>query len=117
MRGTERPQAVLSLALLVPVQTAAQQSLHVVTATGPISLDGRLGGPAWAGADSITEFRQREPAAGAPPGERTPVKVVRGGPGPDSPGRPGTGHRGGEVGGGVGGGQRLPRVGERPHLV
>src|SRR2546422_7736875 len=67
MRGTERLQALLTLALLVPVQTAAQQSLHVVTATGPISLDGRLGGPAWAGADSITEFRQREPAAGAPP--------------------------------------------------
>ena len=77
MRGTERLQALLTLALLVPVQTAAQQSLHVVTATGPISLDGRLGGPAWAGADSITEFRQREPSAGAPASERTVVKVLR----------------------------------------
>src|SRR3989442_7454797 len=77
MRGTERLQAVLTLALLVPVQTAAQQSLHVVTATGPISVDGRLGGPAWAGADSITEFRQREPSAGAPASERTVVKVLR----------------------------------------
>src|SRR2546428_9603530 len=76
MRGTERLQALLTLALLVPVQTAAQQSLHVVTATGPISLDGRLGGPAWAGADSITEFRQREPAAGEPPRERDGVEGV-----------------------------------------
>src|SRR3989449_7501928 len=77
MRGTERLQAVLTLALLVPVQAAAQQSLHVVTATGPISLDGRLGGPAWASADSITDFRQREPSAGAPASERTVVKVLR----------------------------------------
>src|SRR5207244_13158807 len=78
MRGTERLQALLTLALLVPVQTAAQQSLHVVTATGPISLDGRLSGPAWAGTDSITEFRQREPSAGAPESERTAGKVLRG---------------------------------------
>src|SRR6059036_1105499 len=77
MRGTERLQALLTLALLVSVQTAAQQSLHVVTATGPISVDGRLGGPAWAGADSITEFRQREPSAGAPATEPTVVKVLR----------------------------------------
>src|SRR2546426_4551980 len=77
MRGTERLQALLTLALLVPVQTAAQQSLHVVTATGPISLDGRLDGAAWANADSINDFRQREPAAGAPASERTVVKVLR----------------------------------------
>src|SRR3989442_14059956 len=82
MRGTERLQALLTLALLVPVQTAAQQSLHVVTATGPISLDGRLGGPAWAGADSITEFRQREPAAGAPPRGRALGEGVWGRPRP-----------------------------------
>src|SRR3989449_11630942 len=105
MRGTERLQALLTLALLVPVQTAAQQSLHVVTATGPISLDGRLGGPAWAGADSITEFRQREPAAGGPPGGRTGGKGVGGAPGlvvPGGAGRGGMGH--GRGGGPRGGG-------------
>src|SRR3989441_2546743 len=81
-------RALVVLALLVPVRLAAQQGneanalegaarLHVVTAPVPISLDGRLGGPAWAGADSITECREREPSAGAPASERTVVKVLR----------------------------------------
>lgn len=42
-----------------------------------IRLDGDLDGPAWARADSIVDFRQREPAAGAPATERTVVKVLR----------------------------------------
>ena len=84
-------RAFLALALLLPVRIAAQQGadtrttnaseraarLRVVTATVPISLDGRLDGPAWANADSITDFRQREPAAGALASERTVVKVLR----------------------------------------
>src|SRR5437667_5867560 len=78
-------RAFLVLAVLVPVRLAAQQGaeartggrLHVVTATVPISLDGQLNGPAWAGADSIIDFRQREPSAGAPATERTVVKVLR----------------------------------------
>src|SRR2546422_9668938 len=78
-------RAFLVLAVLVPVRLAAQQGaedrtgarLRVVTATVSISLDGRLDGAAWAGADSITEFRQREPSAGAPAGERTAVKGLR----------------------------------------
>src|SRR2546426_5830589 len=77
-------RAFLVLAVLVPVRLAAQQGaedrtgarLRVVTATVSISLDGRLDGAAWAGADSITEFRQREPSAGAPPSGRTLVKVL-----------------------------------------
>src|SRR5258708_37495359 len=81
----------LALALLLPVRIAAQQGadarttnaseeaarLRVVTATVPISLDARLDGPEWAHADSITDFRQREPSAGAPASERTVVKVLR----------------------------------------
>src|SRR5437867_2335421 len=73
----------LALALLLPVRMAAQQgaeartTLRVVTATVPISLDGRLDGLAWASADSISDFRQREPSAGAPASERTVVKVLR----------------------------------------
>ena len=62
-------RAVVVLALLVPLRVAAQQ-VRVVTAT-------RLDGLAWAGADSITDFRQREPAAGAVASERTVVKVLR----------------------------------------
>src|SRR2546427_12674120 len=80
-------RAFLVLAVLVPVRLAAQQGaedrtgarLRVVTATVSISLDGRLDGAAWAGADSITEFRQREPSAGAPPGQRTAGAVGGGG--------------------------------------
>src|SRR5258706_6843618 len=76
-------RAFVALALLLPVPMAAQQAseggarLRVVTATVPISLDGRLDGLAWASADSISDFRQREPAAGAPPGERGVVQVLR----------------------------------------
>src|SRR6266545_890630 len=81
-------RAFLALALLVPVGMAAQQGneahalegaarRRVVSATVPISLDARLGGAAWASADSITDFRQREPSAGAPASERTVVKVLR----------------------------------------
>src|SRR3989442_1259808 len=81
-------RAFLVLAVLVPVRLAAQQGaedrtgarLRVVTATVSISLDGRLDGAAWAGADSITEFRQREPSAGAPPRERTAGKGLRDAP-------------------------------------
>src|SRR3989441_12572317 len=101
MRGTERLQALLTLALLVPVQTAAQQSLHVVTATGPISLDGRLGGPAWAGADSITDFRQREPAAGGPPRAGRAGKAVRARPAADGAPRAPEGGKRDAPGGGL----------------
>src|SRR5258706_13918632 len=62
-------RAVVVLALLVPVRIAAQQ-VRVVTAT-------HLDALAWASADSITDFRQREPASAAPASERTVIKVLR----------------------------------------
>ncbi len=73
---------VLVLALAVPPRMAAAQDtsaarLRVVTALVPIPMDGRMDGPAWASADSITDFRQREPAVGDPASERTVVKVLR----------------------------------------
>src|SRR3989454_7145092 len=78
-------RSFLALALLLPVRLAAQQGaeartggrLHVVTATVPIALDGRLNGPDWAGADSVIDFGQREPSVGAPASERSVVKVLR----------------------------------------
>jgi len=86
-------RALVALAVLLPIRLVAQQgvdsggrprnhsegaaTLRVAAATAPISLDGRLSGPAWAQADSITDFRQREPSAGAPASERTVVKVLR----------------------------------------
>ncbi len=54
-----------------------QQSTRVAAASSPIRLDGRLDEPAWAAADSITDFHQREPTEGAPASERTVVRIVR----------------------------------------
>lgn len=79
------PRSVLVAALALPVGLAAQAAvpspdparLYVAPATVPVRFDGRLDGPVWAAADSITDFRQKEPAAGAPASERTVVKVVR----------------------------------------
>src|SRR5258708_3857386 len=81
-------RAWLALAVLVPVGIAAQERgqgkgqeeaarLRVGPATVPISMAARIDGAAWAHADSITDFRQREPSAGAPASERTVVKVLR----------------------------------------
>ena len=43
-----------------------------------IRLDGHLSEPAWATADSIADFRQREPVEGAAATERTVVRVLAG---------------------------------------
>ena len=50
-----------------------------ISATGiltPVTLDGRLAERFWAAADSIDDFRQREPREGSPATERTVVKVA-----------------------------------------
>ena len=54
--------------------TAKVQAIAIST---PVRLDGRLDELFWAVADSIENFRQREPDAGAPASERTVVKIVR----------------------------------------
>lgn len=51
--------------------------ITVARSTDDLRLGGGLVGPAWARADSIIDFRQREPAAGSPATERTVVKVLR----------------------------------------
>ena len=48
-----------------------------VIPTGAIRLDGRLDEPVWATAQSISDFRQREPHQGAAATERTVVRVLR----------------------------------------
>ena len=66
----------LVLALVLPLAAGAQ-SLRVRTATGRLRLDGRLDEPDWMRADSLTDFRQREPLMGEPATERTVVRVLR----------------------------------------
>ena len=48
-----------------------------VTAT-LVQLDGQLDEPAWMATDSITDFRQRDPAEGEPGTERTVVRLLAG---------------------------------------
>lgn len=45
-------------------------------AAAEAQLDGRLADSAWRGADSLTDFRQRDPAEGEPGTERTVVRVL-----------------------------------------
>ena len=70
----------LTCAGLLTTTAAAQQSnatLRAAILRGPVTLDGALDEPFWASADSIADFHQREPLAGAPSTERTVVKVAR----------------------------------------
>lgn len=63
--------------------SAAQQQIrspdNIVSAfaTAPLHLDGHLDESIWTVTDSITDFRQREPAVGEPGTEVTVLKVVR----------------------------------------
>jgi hypothetical protein len=49
---------------------------HRITEDPGIQLDGRLDDPAWARATPISDFTQQDPVEGAPPSERTEVRVV-----------------------------------------
>src|SRR5438045_7638601 len=53
--------------------------LRVTRVSGAVRLDGTMHESFWSAADSIMDFRQREPAEGAPPSQRTVVKVARDG--------------------------------------
>ena len=57
-------------------QSAGGTTIHATTILSSVTLDGRPDEPFWATTDSIDDFRQREPVAGAPATERTVVKVV-----------------------------------------
>src|SRR5438094_3732776 len=70
--------ASLGLTLVLALPTAARpQALLVATARGKIYRTGRLDEPDWTRADSLTDFRQREPPVGEPATERTVVKALR----------------------------------------
>jgi len=72
---------IIAAGILLPAlaagQTSDTKSLRVGAAVDAPSIDGRLDERFWATADSIDDFRQREPLAGSPATERTVVKVVR----------------------------------------
>src|SRR2546425_5242747 len=55
---------------------ASSATIRATLIRGRVTLDGRLDGPFWAAADSINNFRQREPLEGSPATERTVVKMA-----------------------------------------
>ena len=76
--------ATAVICLVGPAPASGQQSadtgsipLHANRVVEAVHLDGRLDEHFWDTADSISEFRQREPDEGAPCSERTVVKLVR----------------------------------------
>ncbi len=56
--------------------SARRATLHATAMHTAVTLDGRLDESFWATADSIDDFRQREPREGSPATERTVVKVA-----------------------------------------
>lgn len=66
--GTDNNTGVLQL---------TRAALTVARIAGRVQLDVRFADSVWARADSLVDFRQREPLEGAPASERTVVKVAR----------------------------------------
>lgn len=67
---------LLALLLATFAISADAQSPRVHTTRDQLKLDGRLDEAAWARADSIDDFRQRDPAEGEPASERTVVRFL-----------------------------------------
>src|SRR5467141_1270143 len=55
---------------------ASSATIRAALIRATVTLDGRLDEPFWTTADSIDDFRQREPLEGSPATERTVVKVA-----------------------------------------
>jgi hypothetical protein len=69
--------SILCAPLLLAAPMVAQDLLPRAARTArPIQLDGILSEPEWATADSITDFRQRDPKVGEPSTERTVVRLL-----------------------------------------
>ena len=64
-----RTALLLAGTLLLAVPVHAQMDFRVRRTAQPITLDGRLTEADWSLADSVTDFRQRDPAEGAPAAE------------------------------------------------
>ncbi len=71
-----RPSRLLALLLAAFPLVARTQVPRVHTTRDNLALDGRLDEPAWQRADSIDDFRQRDPVEGAPGTERTVVRFI-----------------------------------------
>jgi hypothetical protein len=75
--GSTRGLAVIAFFLPVCFAAAQQSPLRASRIAATVRLDGHLTESFWTSADSISDFRQREPVEGASCSERTVVKLVR----------------------------------------
>ncbi len=68
--------AAFLLAAMLPLRLSAQADFRAFRTKLSIQLDGRFIESDWGRADSIVDFRQRDPAQGQPVSERTVVRVL-----------------------------------------
>jgi len=59
-----------------PVPAASGKTLHALTVSSPIRVDGTLNESSWQQAEVISDFVQQEPQVGQPVTERTEVRVL-----------------------------------------
>jgi hypothetical protein len=74
------PRLLAATVLLIGAPRASAQAPApgpaIAFTRAPMRLDGALDEPAWATADSVVDFTQRDPAEGTPASERTVVRFV-----------------------------------------
>ena len=76
MAKTALISLVAGSCLMTTAAAAQRTTIRATAIRATVRLDGRLDEPFWATADSIDDFRQREPLEGSPATERTVVKVA-----------------------------------------
>ncbi len=76
LRPVLRFTAAFLLSAAIPLRLSAQADFRAFRTTSSIQLDGRFTESDWGRADSIVDFRQRDPAQGQPVSERTVVRVL-----------------------------------------
>lgn len=77
--GTTAALMLLAGAIALPAHAQlppGEKSLHALSITAPIRVDGKLDEEAWAKADVVSDFVQQEPRVGQPVTERTEVRVL-----------------------------------------
>src|SRR5690242_15389799 len=77
-RIAKRLRAALLASVCATAATAQTSVYPIRRIDRRLDLDARLRDPVWSETDSISDFRQREPAEGAPASERTVVRILRG---------------------------------------
>ena len=82
MRRIRAHAAIFALACAVVPAARAQprpasdKTLHALTVSSPIQVDGRLDEPSWQQAEAISDLVQQEPKVGEPVTERTEIRVL-----------------------------------------